>query len=152
AQSAERANDTRSQAAQWAVANIPPGSSVAIEHLELSLRQQPWTFLFPIGGAGCVDGVRLLTEGVDYEQVEHLRQGSPIVDFGNVSPNRLESCRADYAILTYYDLYRAEASAFPKEIGNYEKLLAGSRTVALFEPRLGRAGGPLVRVVKLRQH
>jgi len=152
AQSAERANDTRWQAARWAVANIPPGSSVAIEHLELSLRKQPWTFLFPIGGAGCVDGVRQLTEGVDYEQVEHLRQGSPIVDFGNVSPDRLESCRADYAILTYYDLYRAEASTFPKEIGNYEKLLAGGRTVALFEPRLGRAGGPIVRVVKLRQH
>ena len=152
AQSAERANDTRSQAARWAVANIPPGSSVAIEHLELSLRHQPWTFLFPIGGAGCVDAVRMLTQGVDYEQVEHLRQGSPIVDFGNVSPDRLESCRADYAILTYYDLYRAEAAAFPKEIRNYEKLLAGGRTVALFEPQLGLAGGPLVRVVKLRQH
>ena len=152
AQSAERANDTRSQAARWAIANIPPGSSVAIEHLELSLRHQPWTFLFPIGGAGCVDGVKLLTQGVDYEEVEQLRQGSPIVDFGNVSPDRLESCRADYAILTYYDSYRAEAAAFPREIRNYEKLLAGGRTVALFEPRLGRAGGPLVRVVALRQH
>jgi hypothetical protein len=152
AQSAERANDTRAQAARWAIANIPPGSSVAIEHLELSLRRQPWTFLFPIGAAGCVDGVKLLTQGVDYEQVEQLRQGSPIVDFGNVSPDRLESCRADYAILTYYDLYRTEAAAFPKEVRNYEKLLAGGRTVALFEPRLGRAGGPLVRVVALRQH
>ena len=77
----------------------------------------------------------MLTEGVDYEQVEHLRQGSPIVDFGNVTPDRLESCRADYAILTYYDLYRAEAAAFPKENRNYEKLLAGGRTVALFEPQ-----------------
>ena len=152
AQSAERANDTRSQAARWAIANIPPGSSVAIEHLELSLRHQPWTFLFPIGGAGCIDGVKLLTQGVDYEEVEQLRQGSPIVDFGNVSPDRLESCRADYAILTYYDSYRAEAADFPREIRNYEKLLAGGRTVALFEPRLGRAGGPLVRVVALRQH
>ena len=152
AQSAERRNDTRSQAARWAVANIPSGSTVAIEHLELSLREQPWTFLFPIGGAGCVDGVRVLTKGVDYEQVEHLRQGSPIVDFGNVSPDRLESCRADYAILTYYDLYRAEAAAFPREIQNYDKLLAGGRTVALFEPRLGQAGGPVVRVVALRQH
>jgi 4-amino-4-deoxy-L-arabinose transferase-like glycosyltransferase len=152
AQSAERANDTRSQAARWAVANIPSGSSVAIEHLELGLREQPWTFLFPIGGAGCVDGVKLLTQGVDYEQVEQLRQGSPIVDFGNVSAERLESCRADYAILTYYDLYLTESAAFPKEIRNYEKLLAGGRTVALFEPRLGHAGGPLVRVVALRQN
>ena len=71
------------------------------------------------------------------------------MDFGNVSPERIKSCRADYAILTYYDLYRAESAAFPKEIRNYEKLLAGGRTVALFEPRLGRAGGPLVRVVAL---
>ena len=151
-QSRERANDTRLQAARWAAANIPAGSTVAIEHLELSLRHEPWRFLFPIGSAGCVDGVQLLTRGVDYEQVEELRQGSPIVDFGNVSPGKLDSCRADYAILTYYDLYRAEASAFPKELRNYEKLLAGGRTVALFEPRPGRAGGPLVRVVALRRH
>lgn len=151
AQSRERANDTRLQAARWAAEHIPAGSTVALEHLELSLRQRPWRFLFPIGGAGCVDGVQMLTRGVDYEQVEQLRQGSPIVDFGNVSPDRLQSCRADYAILTYYDLYRAEASAFPKEIRNYEKLLAGGRTVALFEPRSGRAGGPLVRIVALRR-
>jgi hypothetical protein len=69
-----------------------------------------------------------------------------------VSPERLDSCRADYAILTYYDLYRAEAQRFPKELQTYKSLLAGGRTIALFAPRPGRAGGPFVRIVALPQH
>jgi hypothetical protein len=73
-------------------------------------------------------------------------------DLGNVAPNRLESCKADYAILSYYDLYRTEGTLFPRELSNYEKLLAGGRTVALFEPRPGRAGGPSVIVVALRKY
>ena len=152
AAAAERSNDTRQQAARWAVAHIPPGSSVLIEHLELSLRDQPWRILFPLGEAGCVDAKRILKQGVNYEEVEELRKGSPIVDLGNVAPSRLNSCRADYAILSYYALYRAEGRLFPRELGNYEKLLAGGRTVALFEPRPGRAGGPSVVVVALRQN
>jgi len=149
AAAAERSNDTRQQAARWAAAHIPPGSTVVIEHLELSLRDQPWRILFPLGDAGCIDGKRMLTRGVNYDEVEALRKGSPIVDLGNVAPDRLKTCRADYAILSYFDLYRKEGALFPRELGNYEKLLAGSRTVALFEPRPGRAGGPLVIVVAL---
>jgi hypothetical protein len=149
---AERSNDTRRQAARWAVAHIPAGSSVVLEHLELSLRDQPWTIRFPLGEAGCVDAKRLLAQDVNYEEVEALRKGSPIVDIGTVAPDRIESCRADYAILSYYELYRAEGALFPRELGNYEKLLAGGRAVALFEPQPGRAGGPTVVVVALRQH
>jgi asparagine N-glycosylation enzyme membrane subunit Stt3 len=152
AAAAERSNDTRQQAARWASEHIPPRSSVVIEHLELSLRDRPWSIRFPLGEAGCVDAKRLLTQGVNYEEVEELRKGSPIVDLGNVAPNRIETCRADYAILTYYALYRAEGALFPRELGNYEKLLAGGRTVALFAPQPGRAGGPTVIVVALRQH
>lgn len=148
----ERGNDTRTQAANWAIQHIPRGRSVVLEHLELSLRKRPWTILFPIGDAGCVDAKQILAQGVDYQEVEHLRNGSPIVDLGNVAPSRLESCRADYAILTYYDLYRAESANYPRELGNYKKLLAGGRTVALFEPRPGHAGGPIVRIVAFGPH
>jgi 4-amino-4-deoxy-L-arabinose transferase-like glycosyltransferase len=151
-QARERGNDTRRQAALWAAAHIPPGSTVLIEHLELSLRHEPWTFLFPVSEAGCIDGLKALGGGVRYEEFEKLRVKSPIVDVGNVSPERLDSCRADYAILTYYDLYRAEAQRFPKELQTYKSLLAGGRTIALFAPRPGRAGGPFVRIVALPQH
>ena len=151
AESAERANDTRAQAARWAIAHIAPGNSVVIEHLELSLRDQPWHFRFPLGAAGCVDAVQLLDQGVNYDQVERLRQGSPIVDLGSVNPARLESCQADYAILTYYDLYRAERAAFPKELATYDKILAGGRTIAMFKPRYGHAAGPIVRIVALKK-
>jgi len=149
AQSRERANDTRSQAARWAVANIPTGSRVVFEHLELSLRDRPWRILFPIGSAGCIDGVALLRGGVDFDQVQQLRNGSPIVDLGNVSPQRIETCRADYAVLAYYDLYWLERDRYPAEYDTYRKLLAGGRTVALFRPVPGRSGGPVVRIVAL---
>lgn len=152
AHSAERANDTRAQAARWAAAHIPAGSRVVFEHLELKLRDQPWQFLFPLGEAGCIDGLRALRTGVRFERVQQLRRGSPIVDLGNVSPERIESCRADYAVLAYYDLYLSESGRYPAEVGIYRKLLAGGRTVALFRPQPGRAGGPVVRIVALPQH
>ncbi|HEV2043546.1 MAG TPA: glycosyltransferase family 39 protein, partial [Sphingomicrobium sp.] len=150
--SAERSNDTRIQAARWATRQIPAGSRVVFEHLELSLRDRPWQILFPIGEAGCIDGKRALRHGVDYDDVQRLRNGSPIVDLGNVSPNRLETCRADYAVLAYYDLYQAERERYPAELAIYGKLLAGGRTVALFIPSPGRSGGPVVRIVALPPH
>ena len=149
AQALERRNDTRAQAAAWATANIPAGSRVVFEHLELSLRGQPWTILFPIGSAGCVDGVALLAGGVDFDEIQSLRGASPIIDLGNVAPARIDTCRADYAVLAYHDLYRAEADRYPAEIATYRALLAGGRTVALFRPEAGRSGGPVVRIVAL---
>ena len=148
-QARERATDTRAQAARWASANIAPGSRVVFEHLELSLRDRPWTILFPIGSAGCVDGVALLRGGVDFDEVQQLRGASPIVDLGNVAPARIDTCRADYAILAYHDLYLAERGRYPAEIATYRRLLAGGRTVALFRPRPGRVGGPVVRIVAM---
>lgn len=150
--SAERANDTRTQAADWARANIPDGSAVVLEHLELSLRTQPWRILFPVGDAGCIDPLKILGTGVRYEDVQKLRNGSPIVDLGNVSRSRIDSCRADYAILSYYDLYQTEMERFPREMETYRQLLAGGRTVALFRPRPGVSGGPVVRIVAMRSH
>ncbi len=149
AQSAERSNDTRAQAAQWAVAHIPPGSRVLFEHLELSIRDRPWTILFPIGDAGCIDGKRALRDGVNYDQVQKARGASPIVDLGHVSLQRLETCRADYAILAIYDLYLAESARYPNELATYRALLDGGRTVALFRPVPGKAGGPVVRILAL---
>lgn len=148
--SIERGNDTRTQAADWARANVPAGSTVVLEHLELSLRSQPWRILFPIGDAGCIDALKILTTGVRYENVQKLRNSSPIVDLGNVSSARIASCRADYAILTYYNLYRTEADRFPRQIETYRQILAGGRTVALFRPHPGVSGGPVVRIVAMR--
>ena len=148
---AERAVDTRALAANWAAANIKPNTNVLIEHLELGLRNRPWHFLFPIGEAGCVDGLRILAKGMKYEDLQKLRKGGPIVDLGNVDPAKLDSCNADVAILTYYDLYRSEAPQFPRELENYQRLLAGGRTIAMFVPSRGRVGGPVVRIVALPQ-
>lgn len=151
AQTAERANDTRDRAARWAVENIPAGKTVVLEHLALGLRDRPWRILFPLGEAGCADAVHILKAEIGYEQIRQLRNGSPIVDLGNVPPRKLETCRADFAILTYFDLYRRESERFPRESANYERLLAGGRTVALFRPEPGTSGGPIVRIVALRR-
>jgi 4-amino-4-deoxy-L-arabinose transferase-like glycosyltransferase len=149
--SAERSNDTRIRAARWAMAHIPPGSSVLLEHLELRFRTQPWHILFPVGDAGCIDAVKALQGDVRLADVQRLRGSSPIVDLGNVNPSRLDSCKADYAILTYYDLYAAEADRFPKQLQNYKHLLRGGKTVALFRQPPGVASGPTVRIVALVQ-
>lgn len=145
----ERATDTRTLAAQWGKAHIPSGSRVVFEHLELSIRDQPWTILFPIGDAGCIDGKRALRDGVNYDAVRKARGASPIVDLGHVAANRLDTCRADYAILAYYDLYLVEHDNYPAELATYRKLLAGGRTVAIFRPAPGKIGGPVVRILAL---
>ena len=148
----EREVDTRALAADWAAVHIPAGSTVLLENLELKLRDRPWHFLFPLGSAGCVDGLKLLTTGVSYDQLQRQRNGSPIVDIGNVDPSRLGTCHADFAILTYFDSYRSEPAGFPRQLENYHELLEGGRTVALYRPAAGRIGGPIVRVVALKPH
>jgi hypothetical protein len=146
----ERANDTRDQAADWAVRHFPAGSTVVIEHLQISLRDRPWTVLFPLGAAGCLDGKQLLSRQVKYEQVDSARDGAKIVDLGNIAPDRIQSCRADYAILSYYDLYLAERSRYPRELATYDALIGTGRTIALFRPTPGKVGGPVIRIVAVQ--
>ncbi len=145
----ERANDTRAQASAWAGAHFPPGSSVVVEQLALDLRPRPWRVVFPIGAAGCVDGKQLLRTGVKFEDVQKARRGSAIVDLGNVPAQALDSCRVDFAILTYYDLYRAEAPSYAKQLATYNALIGNGRTLALFVPEPGVSGGPTTRIVAL---
>jgi hypothetical protein len=147
----ERSNDTRAQAARWAEAHIPAGSTVVLEHLELRFRDQPWRLLFPVGSAGCLDGKKALSGGVNFTEVQKARNGSPVVDLGHIPPELIATCRADYAILTYFDLYNAEATRYPKELGTYLRLIAGGHTIALFKPERGKSGGPIVRIVLLTQ-
>ena len=79
------------------------------------------------------------------------RRGSSIVDLGNVASDKLESCRADYAILTYYDLYLAEQAGFPDQVERYRELIGSGRTVALFRAPAKFAGWPSVRIVALNR-
>lgn len=151
AQSAQaRGNDTRDQASSWAKHHLPAGSRIVVEHLALNLRDQPWSLLFPLGSQGCIDGRRALTAGVDYENVQQSRGKSPIIDLGSIPADKVDTCRADYAILTYYDLYLAEKGGYPAQIEAYQRLLSGGRTVALFVPDRTRASGPITRIVALR--
>ena len=147
-QAREREDDTRARAAQWLVQHAKPGSTILLEHLELKLRGQPFRFLFPMGRRGCVDGLNLLKTGVDYDKLEQARAGSPVVDLGSVDGD-VGTCRSDYAVLTYYDLYAREGQRFPNQIATYRRILEGGRTVALFRPEPDHVGGPIVRIVAL---
>ena len=147
----ERANDTRAQASAWAIAHIPAGSTVVVEQLALDLRPQPWRILFPIGEVGCIDGRQILKGGVKLEKVQKARRGSSIVDLGNVASDKLETCRADYAILTYYDLYLAEQAGFPDQVERYRELIGSGRTVALFRAPAKFAGWPSVRIIAMNR-
>ena len=146
----ERAHDTRNQAARWIVANAARGSTIIIEYPELKLRDEPFRFLFPVGSRGCVDARALLSSNVRYDDIQQARGGSPVVDLGAVPPEARSSCNADYAVLTYYDLYLKEAERFPHEVAAYRQVLGAGRTVALFKPEPGHVGGPTVRIVAIR--
>ena len=146
----ERAHDTRDEAARWIVANAARGSTIIIEYPELKLRDQPFRFLFPVGSRGCVDARALLSSNVRYDDIQQARGGSPVVDLGAVPPAARPSCDADYAVLTYFDLYLNEADRFPRELAAYRQVLRTGRTVALFKPQPGHVGGPTVRIVAIR--
>lgn len=143
----ERMHDTRQQASHWAIDHIPAGSTVLIEHFAFDLVQQPWRFLFPLGNVGCVDAKAMLQGKISYRMIDRDRGGRSNVDFGTLAPGKRETCRADYAILTQYDRYRAEQQTFPAQYANYQWLLSHGKIVATFRPKPGQSGGPVVRVV-----
>lgn len=141
-----RNHETRSRAAIWARAHIPPGSRVVIEHLGFDMIDRPWTFLTPAGNAGCVDAVSHLKNKIGYDAIDGWRTGKYIVDLGTIDPARLDTCRADYAILSDYDRYLAEASFYPGELALYRRFVRGARLVATFAPSPGASTGPIVRI------
>lgn len=147
AEARERAHDTRDEGARWIAGNARPGSTIIIEYPELKLRDQPFKFLFPVGSRGCQDARSLLAGNIRYDDIQQARRGNPVVDLGGIPPDARSTCRADLAVLTYYDLYMKEAERFPQEAAAYRAILGQARTVALFRPQAGRIGGPTVRIV-----
>ncbi|WP_343519681.1 glycosyltransferase family 39 protein [Sphingomonas sp.] len=147
----ERANDTRQAASAWIEANAPRGSTILVEHAAIDLIQRGWGVRFPLGSAGCIDARDALAGKISYGEVEKKRTGRAVVDLGHVAPERLASCRADFAILTHYDVYRADPQAFADQLRIYRMLAAGGRIRATFRPVPGERGGPVIRIVELRR-
>jgi hypothetical protein len=151
AQARERMHDTRQLASAWAIAHIPAGSTVLVEHFAFDLLPQPWHFLFPMAEAGCVDAAAKLHGKIGYGSIDQARGTRANVDYGTVAPARRDTCRADFAIFTQYERYKAERSAFPEEYAAYRDYVARGDTVARFVPRPGEIGGRIVTIVDLRR-
>lgn len=149
AQARERAQDTRLAASAWARAHIPDGSSLVLEHLAFDLIDRKWQFLIPAGLPGCVDAMKYLKGQIRYRAIEKWRGANAVVDIGTTDPARLETCRADFAILSHYARYRDESESFSGELQNYRSLLSGATPVARFDPVPGMIGGPIVEVYRL---
>ena len=149
AQAAERAVDTRRLATAWAMQHIPAGNTVAIEYLAFDALSAPWHFLYPGGNRGCFDPRTFVTRQITVSTVGSWHSSRPVVDFADIEPNRTASCRADYLIFANYDRYVAESGRFPTEIANYRRIAAGGHEVAVFTPRWGSVGGPIVRIIRL---
>ena len=144
----ERSNDTRLLATQWAREHIAAGSTVTVEHMAFDALQQPWTFLYPAGDAGCVDARAALQGKISYSDVGGWRGSRPVVDIGTVAPAQLFKCRGDFAILVNWDRYLAERDRFPAEAANYARFTQPGEVVATFTPKPGERGGPTVRIVR----
>lgn len=142
-----RTIDTRQLASAWARRHVAPDSTVLVEHFAFDLLGEPWRFLFPMGDAGCVDARAFLHGKVAYATIERARGGRSNVDYGTVAPAMRATCRADVAILTQYDRYRRERDRFPAEAAAYRSLVGQGRIAAVFSPRPGEIGGPVVTVV-----
>jgi hypothetical protein len=150
ARATARLNDTRQRASAFAIAHIPAGSRVLIEHFGFDLYPQPWQILFPMGKLGCVDARALLHGKVDNAAIDAARDGKSNIDYGTMPRAQAPTCHADYAVLTQYDRYAAERSDFPQEYQAYRDLLVGSQQMAVFAPAPGISFGPVSRVVRLR--
>lgn len=146
---AERLNDTRQAATRWADANIPPGSTIIVEHFGFDLLSRPWKLKFPLSVAGCVDPRAMLDSKVDYSKVEAMRGGHHVVDYGTLASTMRASCGADFAILSNYDRYEAQAALFPVEASSYRELLSRSTLLATISPVSGKRGGPQVRIIRI---
>ncbi|MCW4461027.1 glycosyltransferase family 39 protein [Sphingomonas sp. BT-65] len=146
----ERANDTRQAASAWIEAHAPRGATILVEHAAIDLIQHGWRLRFPLGTAGCIDARDALAGKISYGEVEKKRTGRAVVDLGHVAPERLPSCRADFAIFTHYDVYRAAPRGFEPQLRVYQAMAAGGRVRAVIRPEAGRRGGPVVHIVELR--
>ena len=142
-----RTNDTRQLASDWAVANIPDGSTVLIEHFAFDLFDQDWKVLFPLGDTGCVEAHDVLAGRIDYGAVEAARGSRSTVDFGTTAPAKRASCDADFAILVQMDRYRVEQDRFPDEYAAYRSLSDRMEVREIFRPVAGEREGPVVNIL-----
>lgn len=148
-EAAERRHDTRQLASAWLREHAPPGSRILIEHPAFDLLGEPWHLLFPMGSAGCVDVHDLLAGRVSQSDVEDRRQGAAIVDVGHVDIARLDSCQADFAVVTNHLRYRADPIHYREELRRYDGLLAGGRLRLVARAEPGVSSGPEVQIVEL---
>ena len=142
-----RLHDTRQIASAWARAHVPPGSMVMVEHFGFDLLHEPWGFKFPLGDRGCVNVRDMIQGKVGYGTIEAARGGRSNVDYGTVAPAARATCRADFAILTQYERYKAERGIFPDEYEAYRQLISTGRVVDEIDPVPGKSGGPIVTIV-----
>ncbi len=145
-----RMNDTRQLVSAWAKQHIPPGSRVLIEHNAFDLIGQPWTLLFPMGNAGCVDVVALIHGRAEYATIDQARGGQAILDFGTLPPARRADCNADFALVSHEDDYRKERSLYGSEYAAYLAMYKAGSITATYRPIAGQIGGPPMVIVDLR--
>lgn len=145
----ERGNDTRKLASAWARAHVAPGSTVIFEHFAFDVLNEKWRFLFPAGGAGCVDAGAALKGKIRYATIDKWRKGASVVNLGTIDQSTLASCQADYAIITHYDRYLLERPRYRAEVAMYERFMRAGEQVKTIRPQPGLSAGPVVRIVKL---
>lgn len=145
-----RTHDTRQAATRWAAKHVPPGSVVLVEHFAFDLVSQPWTVVFPMGAAGCINAKALLDGKTDYRTIEAARGNRSNIDYGTVEPALRDGCKADYMILMEMERYHNERQRFPAQNAAYQALLGSMEVKAVFRPEPGKRSGPVMMVLAAR--
>lgn len=146
-----RTHDTRQLALAWVRAHVPRGGTILVEHAGFDLQQGGWRLRFPLGSAGCLDAAAVISGKIKSSQIESARGGAPLIDLGHVATDRLDSCRADYAILSHWATYRAAPRAFPEALAKYRALARGGHVETVILPVPGRHAGPTLYILRLRR-
>ena len=147
----ERRHDTRQAASAWITTHVPTATTLLDEDAAIDLLGKGHRLLFPLGSAGCIDARQALTGQIEYQEVANKRASSPLVDLGHVARDKIETCRASYAILSHYDRYRAAPDVFPDALARYHDLLTDARLEARFAPHPGSSSGPTTYVFRLAE-
>ncbi len=123
---------------QWMTERIPPNSRVLVEvygpQLPLGLFE-----VFVVDDRGNVVPAKDVAKNV-----------MPSWDIGRIAdPKQLATQNIEYVVLSDESRFYAESQRYSKEVGNYERTIAGGQVVFDINPAIEKRRGPRIRIFKL---
>jgi len=126
-------------ARQWITERVPPNSRVLVEVYGPQLPLGRFK-VFVVDDRGNVVPAKDVAENV-----------MPSWDIGRISDSKqLAAQNIEYVVLSDESRFYAESQRYAKEVGNYERTIAGGELVFDVDPAAEKRRGPRIRIFKLK--